>query len=93
MADNDKGDDKDKGKDKGITLIVNARQHPWEKKKISFEEVVSLAFPTPPPGGQITYTVTYRKADDKKHEGSLTEGNSVTVKDGTTFNVTATDKS
>lgn len=84
-------DDKDKGNT--TTIIVNARRFEVKGKKISFEEVVKLAYPTPPPGTQIVYTVVYRKADEKKEDGSLSEGKSVKIKDGTTFNVSATDKS
>jgi hypothetical protein len=54
---------------------------------------VKLAFPTPPPGESIVYTVTYRKGEGHKPEGTLTEGERVKVKDGMIFNVTATDKS
>lgn len=42
---------------------------------------------------EIIYTVTYRKGDGHKPEGTLTEGERVKVKDGMIFNVTATDKS
>ena len=28
-----------------ISIIVNARRHAWAQKKISFEEVVALAYP------------------------------------------------
>jgi hypothetical protein len=85
----------DDNEDKGhvVTIIVNARKYEFHGKEISFDQVVKLAYPTPPPGANIVYTITYRKADGKKTEGSLSEGQSVKIKDGTTFNVTATDKS
>lgn len=76
-----------------ITIIVNAREKTWAKKEISFDEVVALAFPTPPSGSNIVFTVTYRRGEGHKPEGTLTEGESVKVKDGMIFNVTATDKS
>ncbi len=76
-----------------VTIIVNAREKKWSEKEISFEQVVKIAFPTPPPGENIVYTVTYRKGEGHKPEGTLTEGEQVKVKDGMIFNVTATDKS
>ena len=76
-----------------VTIIVNAREKVWTEREISFDQVVKLAFPTPPPGANIVYTVTYRRGQGRKPEGTLTEGESVKVKDGMIFNVTATDKS
>jgi hypothetical protein len=75
-----------------VTIIVNTRPHPVDKDKISFDEVVKLAFPTPP-GPEILYTVSYSKGPDKKPNGTLVEGQSVEVKDGMVFSVTATNKS
>jgi hypothetical protein len=64
------------------------------RHRLTFEEVVALAFPTAPPGENIIYAVTYRNSGDPKHpEGSLIAGASVKIKDGTIFDVTATDKS
>jgi hypothetical protein len=76
-----------------VTIIVNAREKKWTEDTISFDQVVKLAFPTPPPSENIVYTVTYRRGGGHKPEGTLTEGESVKVKDGMIFNVTATDKS
>ena len=80
-------------KDKLTTIIVNARPHEVEGKEIGFAAVVALAFPAGPVGPNVTYTVTYRKAEGQKPEGSLVDGQSAKIKEGTTFNVTATDKS
>jgi hypothetical protein len=79
-------------KDKDFTIIVNAQEKVVEDKSVSFETVTKLAYPTPP-FAQTMYTVTYRNAQKPK-EGTLVEGQSVEVKkDGTIFNVKATDKS
>jgi len=82
------------GQDKTVTIIVNGRPKEVEKEKISFEEVVLLAFP----GAQLQnpdfiYTVTYTKGHNDNHEGTLTKGREVKVKDGMVFNVTETNKS
>jgi Multiubiquitin len=39
------------------------------------------------------FTVTYRRGEGNKPEGTLVEGETVKVKEGMIFNVTATDKS
>jgi hypothetical protein len=89
------GDDKggDHGHGHEISIIVNATKHQWAQKEITFEQVVALAFPTPPPGSDIKYTVTYRRGDGHKPEGTMAPGSSVKVKEGEIFNVTATDQS
>ncbi len=78
---------------KGFDIIVNAEQHHVEKKRVSFEQVVKLAFPTPPPGANILYTVTYYNGPKANPEGVLTAGQTVKVKNEMVFNVKATDRS
>jgi hypothetical protein len=77
-----------------VWVIVNGRRKEVHGHRLTFEQVVALAFPTAPPGENIIYTVAYRNGGDPKHpEGSLIAGASVKIKDGTIFDVTATDKS
>ena len=77
-----------------VTIIVNGRAKEVSGKELTFEEVVDLAFDgSPPSGDNVVITVTYSKGEDSKKEGSLLPGQSVKVKDGMIFNVTATDKS
>jgi len=83
----------DHGNQKTYTIRVNTRATTWNDHKISYDQLVKIAFPTPPPGTKITYTVIYRKGDESKREGTLTQGNDVPVKDGMIFDVTATDES
>ena len=80
-------------KDKDITIIVNGREKTVEKKELTFDEVVDLAFDDPQRGENISFTITYRRGPDGHKEGSLLEGKSVKVKDGMIFNVVRTDKS
>jgi hypothetical protein len=86
--DKDKDDDK-----KEVTIYVNAEPKDWKEKSISFEQVVVLAFGVQPENAAQTYTVTYKKGNDKKPEGSLTKGESVHVKDQMRFNVTPANQS
>lgn len=77
---------------KDITIVVNGREKVVAKEEMSFSEVVGLADGLPS-GQFIVYTITYRRGHGSKPEGTLVEGESVKVKDGMIFNVTATDKS
>lgn len=77
---------------KDIVIIVNAEPKTVQSRIVSYEEVVKLAYPTPP-SPETRYTVSYRKAE-KPREGSLAPGQSVEVKkEGTIFNVKPTGKS
>jgi len=75
-----------------VTIVVNGRKKTVTTKEISFDEVVALAFDNPPSGPNIVITVAYRRGHGNK-SGTLEEGQSVKVKDGMIFDVTATDKS
>lgn len=77
-----------------VTIIINGRKKPWPKNDdISFEEVVALAFPNPPSGDGIQFTVQYTRGHGNKPAGTLVEGQSVKVKDGMEFDVTQTNRS
>jgi len=77
---------------KEFVIIVNAEQKTVGSDEVSYDEVVKLAYPTPP-SPDTRYTVTYRNAVHPK-EGSLAQGQSVKVKkEGTIFNVKTTGKS
>lgn len=78
---------------KEYTIIVNGREKTVTEKELSFDDIVALAFDNPPTGPNIVFTITYRRGHGNKPEGSLVEGETVKIKDGMIFNVTATDKS
>jgi hypothetical protein len=81
------------GPAKQITIFVNGRKKEVTQRVLSFMEVVALAFNPVPSGPDWVFTVTYRKAVSKPHDGTLIQGEHVKVKNGTVFNVTATNKS
>ena len=89
---NNEKNNEEHGHDKSIKIIVNGREKVVHKEVLTFEEIVALAFDTPPTANTI-FTVSYRKAHQHPESGTLVPGQSVTVKNGTTLNVTATDKS
>jgi hypothetical protein len=78
---------------KEFSIIVNGRNRVVTKRELSFAEVVALAFDPVPTGQNIVFTITYRRGEGHKPEGTLVEGETVKIKEGMIFNVTATDKS
>ncbi|AEI52165.1 multiubiquitin domain-containing protein [Runella slithyformis] len=76
-----------------VILIINGKEKPWQKKKITFSELVTLAFGTYTDNDTTVYTVTYKRGPNQNPEGSMVKGDSVHIKNKMVFNVTATDKS
>lgn len=75
-------------------IIVNGTEHGVTGYEISYEQLLVLAFGASVPSGDgVAITVTYSLGHDDKKSGSLTAGESVKVKDGMVFNVTATNRS
>jgi hypothetical protein len=75
--------------DKRYTIIVNGTQELWTDHRISYQQVVQLAFPGSPPDD--LYTVSY--ASPHGRDGMLAPGQDTEVKDGMIFNVVKTSRS
>ena len=73
-----------------VSIIVNGREKRVAPGQISFDQLVELAYGHPPEGGNIYYTVTFRKGE---RAGTLTPGQAISVENGMRFNVVRTDKS
>jgi hypothetical protein len=74
-----------------FSIIVNGQKKTVKSRRVSFEQVVKLAFDPLPP--TATFTVTYFNAAHDK-EGSLKSGQRVLIKpEGTVFSVTETGQS
>lgn len=78
---------------KVFTITVNAQRKEVAETKLTFDEVVKLAYPIPPAGQNVMFTIKYRKGPRVNPKGSLLEGQSVRIKDGMIFDVTPTDRS
>lgn len=78
---------------KDVTVYFNGRPKVMPKDEITFDEVISFAFDQPPTGDGVQFTVQYSKGNSDKPKGTLLEGQSVKVKDGMEFDVTATNRS
>jgi hypothetical protein len=75
-----------------ILIVVNGAEEIWQKPKINYEQIVRIAFPDGPWGGNICYNVTWTKLDGQ--EGSLRPGSKpVDVAEGMMIDVRNTDKS
>jgi Multiubiquitin len=74
-------------------IFVNTRPHNVDSDIVSYTQVVDIAFPRHPVNPDVYFEVTYMKAVEPKHEGTLLDGETVTVKEGTRFHVTETNRS
>lgn len=76
-----------------ITIFVNGEEKIVKKDKLSYEEVVELAFGHYEDNESINYTVVYFKGNNNRPNGFLLKGQVVMVKKGMRINVTRTNKS
>lgn len=74
-------------------VVVNGRRKEVEGSKLTYELVVVLAFNPPPSGPDVQITVQYTHGPEHKPTGTLVEGQSVKIRDGMVFDVTATNRS
>lgn len=81
------------GEARGVTIIVEGTPHEWLKRSITYAEVVTLLDPSFPQHPEVTYSVTYHRGPAHHHEGILSPGDSVKVKEGMVFNVSRTGQS
>lgn len=78
---------------KEITIVINGTVKTIQKERLTFEEVVALAFDNPPTGDGVQFTVQYSRGHTDKPKGTLVEGQSVETKEGMEFDVTPTNRS
>lgn len=74
-------------------VIVNAREKAWNNDKISYEDVVKLAYGNVPDNPNVIYTIVYKNGVPSKPEGSLVKGAVIYVKNKMIFNVVPSNKS
>ncbi|MGW4211726.1 multiubiquitin domain-containing protein [Lentzea sp. NPDC004789] len=79
--------------DKTVTIVVNTREHSWDQKEISFEQVFELAYPGHQLADGETVTIQYSRGPNEKPKGSLTANHSVKVKNKMVFDVYLTTRS
>lgn len=77
------------GQHKSAEIFVNTIPHAVTQKRISYEEVVRLAFPQGP--FDVTYSVDY--ANEHGKDGTLSKGQDTKVHNGMHFNVIKSNRS
>jgi len=86
----------DQSKDHGkpaVTIFVNTREHPWDEKEISYEQVYNLAFPNEPLSDGDVARVEYSRGHNGGGAGTLQPGGTVQVKVNMVFDVYVTVRS
>jgi len=78
---------------KEITIVINGIAKVIEKERLTFDEIIALAFDNPPTGEGVQFTVQFSRGHSDKPKGTLIEGQSVQTKDGMEFDVTPTNRS
>lgn len=80
---------------KEYKVIVNLETKEVPDQTVTFDEILRLAFSDKADDLNITFKVTFRKAEGERHEGAMVEGDSVKIKqNGTTsFTVVHATKS
>lgn len=76
-----------------ITIKVNSRRREVGHRILTYWDVVKLAYPDAVPSDQVIYSIDYGSGPHQNPNGSMVEGQTVTVKEGMKFYVTPTDKS
>jgi len=75
------------------TIIINGQPKKWDKPRISFKEVIELAYGACSESETMVYTVAYEDGPKQNPEGSMLRDAVVFVKNKMIFHATATDKS
>lgn len=76
-----------------ILIAVNGHEVEITDSHVTFEQLVSIAYPGEPPTPNIKYSITYRGVASKPHSGELAAGGSIEVKHGSIINVGRTVQS
>ena len=69
------------------TIVVNGKAKKVDHAVLTFDDVVKLAYPTPPESGELVYTVIFHNAEQEPRNGDLVPSQTVTVRNGTTVTV------
>ncbi|MBB5498648.1 multiubiquitin domain-containing protein [Paraburkholderia sp. MM5384-R2] len=77
----------------GLSIVVNAKRREVFRRRLSYWEVVKLAFAAAQKSDDIIYTINYARGPHANPEGSMVEGQHVKIKENMVFYVTPTDRS
>ncbi len=74
-------------------IFVNGTAIVTDSDVLTFDQVVSYAKGLPPKAPGVEYIVAFEKAAQEPHKGTLIENEMVLIKNGTEFEVSATNRS
>jgi len=74
--------------DKPTNIIINGTPTKFNGDEINYDQLVELAFPG---SSKILYTITFM--GPQMPDGTLTEGQSIKIRNGVKFNVSKTNRS
>lgn len=80
-------------KQEGIEIYVKGRSHIVPDSKITYDQVVTLAYPHGKRGPLFEYSVEWKYGPKGREEGTLKENDTVPIVKGMKFYVNFTDKS
>ena len=78
---------------RAFEIVINGEQHIVQQHRLTFEDVVRLAYADAIFNADIIYTITFKRGPEQNREGTLVAGQSVSIKNGMIFNAKRTDKS
>jgi len=79
------------GQHKTRSIIVNGRQREVSEHKLTYLQVIQLAYPDAQLSEKTVFTITFSNPHGK--DGTMVEGDTQSIKDGMIINVGKTDQS
>lgn len=84
---------KGQGSSKTVTIYVNTDPHQVEHGKLTFQQIVQVAFPNLAGNTEILFKVSYRLGQGHSELKTLAEGGEVQAQEGMIFNVSYENRS
>lgn len=78
---------------RAFNIFVNTVEKEVTKRRLSFDDLVRIEFSTEPTGPNIKITIDYSNGPPSNPKGSLRRAQSVRLRNGMEFDVSATDRS
>jgi hypothetical protein len=76
---------------KEVRIFINTREFVVPKTKLSYQDLVDMAYPGDVPGPDKVYEITY--SNEHGPDGSVGVGGEIKLKEGMVFNVGITNRS
>jgi hypothetical protein len=86
-------DNPEQGHDHTVTIYVNTDPHLVQHGKLTFQQIVKLAYPDKASDPNILFKVSYRRGQGHSELFTLAEGAEVEAQEGLIFNVSYENRS